>query len=306
MKFTPTKEQLERLDEFRAVADANDYARLAALLGLPKPEPEPEELEWKSFRNDTPDFVEDMPGDFTETVIDGEGHRDYSVGRKREEEWEAQHDKRQAEVDAERAAYDEKREASIAVVKQWRADNAALIEAMQNWSDYFWRLDNPKEAAEQDAEDAKGRREDMARTLLNLKRFLKYEVTEDTIPDLIANAYSEWQSLGEEMRTSQENMEEHFSATQKYQDIEQCADTLENFSEPTVPEKFKETKIAYFVGKYRGSRDGRNAYACDQLQTVIDCLEEHPDEDDESQSLADELQEAIGEAEGLNFPGMFG
>jgi hypothetical protein len=101
-------------------------------------------------------------------------------------------------------------------------------------------------------------------------------------------------------------MEEHFSSTSKYADIEQCADTLESFDEPSVPDKFKEVTIAYFVEKYRGSRDGRNSYACDQARLVIDYLQDHEDEDEDDEGLADELENAISEAEGLNFPGMFG
>ena len=52
-----------------------------------------------------------------------------------------------------------KREASIAANKQWREDNAEVIDAAWDWADYFWRLDNPKEAARQDIEDAREQRE---------------------------------------------------------------------------------------------------------------------------------------------------
>ena len=341
-RFTPTAGQLERLDDIRVAVEGKpgkkkkkgwrsnvDLPKLAALLGLPVPPPEPEELDWKYFpypeREDEDDF-ECRPGidytdgpstdpEDTEEVLTEDGWVTRPANRraytddfiKRRDEYELQVDARnkaaKAAVDAERTDYEEKREASAAAVKQWKADNAALLDALNDWEGYFWRLDEPEEAAKQDIEDAREQRETIFSTLLGLKRFLKQPVTESSIGDLVADAYSTWCELAQETQDNADNMQESFPT--KSDEWGELANTLENFTQPDVPDKFKDVRIAYYVGRYGTGKDARNTQAIDDVQTVIDYLEEL-EGDEDAEALASDLEDTKGEAEGLSFPGWGG
>ena len=184
-----------------------------------------------------------------------------------------------------------------------RRTTRALLDAMRDWEDYFYRLDNPKEAAEQDAENAKEQREEIFSTLLGLKRFLKQPVAESTISELVEDAYSEWSDLAEETRDNADNMADSFPS--KADEWGELADTLENFTPPEVPDKFKDVTIAYYVGRYGSGKDARNTQAIDDVQTVIDYLEEL-EGDEDAEALASDLEDTKGEAEGLSFPGWGG
>ena len=319
-RFTPTAEQLERLDDIRVAVvhdrqdTHEDRCKLAALLGLPKPKPQPKALPWKSFPYpERPD--EDLASvegvDYTDETDTADG---VFVGRKytddyikRRDEYEDQCDARYKAAmekrEADEKAYDERREAADAAREKWKEDNAALLEAMSDWEDYFWRLDNPKEAAERDAENAREQREEIFNGLLGLKRFLKQPVAESTIGDLVADAYSEWSSLAEETRTNADNMSDSFPS--KADEWGELADTLENFTQPEVPDKFKDVTIAFYVGRYGSGKDARNSQAIDDVQTVIDYLEEL-EGDEDAEALASDLEDTKGEAEGLSFPGWGG
>lgn len=95
---------------------------------------------------------------------------------------------------------------------------------------------------------------------------------------------SEVMLLGEEMRNWVEQIQEHFSQTEKYERVSEAADTLENadselqsVSWPTVPE-------------------ASLAPDCDLCREYADMLEE----------IADTIENVVGELEGVEFPGMFG
>lgn len=324
-RFTPTAEQLESLDDFRAATEDEDdarYAQLAKLLGLPKSSPQPEELPWKHFA--IPDLADDYDDATLKAITPVEGV-DYTIVRsaddedyeerqytddfltRREEFEEAHRTKIKAAQDrvlAESRAYSEKREAAFAAIKQWNIDNATLCEAMSNWSDYFWRLDNPEEAAEQDAEEAKEQREEIFSTLRSIKRFLKQPVAESTIGELVAEAYSTWNDLAEEARANEESMADYFGGT-KAEQWGEIANTIESFNQPEVPDQFKDVKITYFVGRCGSGKAAQNSQAIDDLDTVIDYLNEL-EGDEDAAALASDLEDSKSEAESLDFPGWGG
>lgn len=124
------------------------------------------------------------------------------------------------------------------------------------------------------------------------------------ISDLIDDAFSEFESLAEEMRSWADAIEEKFSTTEKYERINEAADTLEGISRPDVDDNIGELEVEYVEPKKLTSRSKRNDHACYLLQVCIDALAER--DDDESSSLKDELDSALSDAEGVYFPGMYG
>ena len=135
----------------------------------------------------------------------------------------------------------------------------------------------------------------------------------------VADAISELQSLAEECREIVDNAEGGLAETARIQTFEETASTLEGISEPEVPEVVDELEIRYVeqrsTRKGRGeSRAVRCANAVSLLQAAQEAVsvwleddanEKHDARDDVEQ-LANDLEEIIGEAEGCEFPGMFG
>jgi hypothetical protein len=131
------------------------------------------------------------------------------------------------------------------------------------------------------------------------------------------DARSELTTLGEECREIVDNASEGLANTQRIQTLGETADTLEGLNEVDIPEKVQEVEVEWTeqvpYDKRRGpSRDTRCSNAVQCLQACAEALrtwaEDAPDEEAESEahSTADELDEIAGEAESLEFPGMFG
>ncbi len=149
--------------------------------------------------------------------------------------------------------------------------------------------------------------------------------TEYSVADAIANGYSELQSLRDEMQEIVDNMSganmEHLP---KYETANEACDTLGNFcdDEPEVPEEAGAGRIQVteMVNKRKGrgpSRSVRCGNAVSMLEAAkahLETLQEAAEEgegekeagDDDFQTLIDKLEEDIGEAEGVEFPGMYG
>lgn len=315
-------------------------SKLAKLLGLPKPEPEPEEVPWKSFHHDKTldddDFRDPVEGvDVIITPLpvqyDADGNIEYNHDpeieysdgdddgircirrhftedyiRERDQYWARQreeYDAAEKQCAEAAAAHKAKRDAADEAIKQWAADNAALLTAMQDWSDYFWRIANPKLAARRDAQDRHAENEQIFETLRSMKRHLKKGAVVSTVADLIADAFSEWRDLGDEARQNEESQEEHFPT--KAEQWAECADTMEGLSEPDVPERLGNMTVAYFVEKYGTGRDARNTRACDDAQLAIDHLQTL-EGDEEAAALASAVEEAVSEAQNVSFPGWGG
>jgi hypothetical protein len=139
-----------------------------------------------------------------------------------------------------------------------------------------------------------------------------------SLADAVSEAFSEISSLAEEMREWADNMEEKFSATQKYETVSETADTLENISEVEVDTELSAVTVTLQDPKpqRRGySRADRCAQACDILDACVSALEDYASTDDTNRTdaqaeaadeLRNELDSAKSDAEGVEFPGMYG
>jgi hypothetical protein len=151
-------------------------------------------------------------------------------------------------------------------------------------------------------------------------RAKKPEPREIGLLDAIQEAYSEIETLAQEMRDWADNMEENFSATQKYETVSGTADTLEELQEPD--DLFGAPRLALNDIKItvqdptprRGgySRAARNDQVMQLLEQVADALDQASADDtlgaaeDEAADLKSELDEAVSELQGCEFPGMYG
>ncbi len=144
-----------------------------------------------------------------------------------------------------------------------------------------------------------------------------------TVRDAIERGVADITELGEECREAYDNMtgggmsDEH----PKVQAFDEAAQYLEDAQEPdleSVPEAALDAEVTYGILRNKDKRRAdarwaRCSTACNALEAAEDSLRNHfddlDDEDDDRQSiedLADELGEIRGNAEGAEFPGMFG
>lgn len=145
---------------------------------------------------------------------------------------------------------------------------------------------------------------------------IKFKNIDSNVAETIANAFSELTSLAEECREIVDNASEGLSQTNRIQTLETTASALEGLDEPEVPGWIAPTKVTY--AQWENSRKGRGLSRADRagqavamLDAAIDVLEgekEDADSDkvDELTALIDECETAKGEAEGAEFPGMYG
>lgn len=142
---------------------------------------------------------------------------------------------------------------------------------------------------------------------------------ESTVSAVVGDAIGMIQSLTEEIQevvdgasgTPREN-------TGRIQTLSDTADTLSNISEPDVPEIVGDLKVSYMeqVSTRGLSRGSQRDNATSMLQAAVDAMREWLDEQkdpeamqdaiDEVDSAADEIDNIISDAEGVDFPGMFG
>lgn len=171
----------------------------------------------------------------------------------------------------------------------------------------------------------------------------KYVTVKVPLGEAISDAFSEFQSLSEEMGEWRDNIEEKFGTTQKFEQVSEAADTLEQRTEPTVDDLIKDTEVEVTRrNPKRPSRRGesratRCSNACGELEAAMEKLEELKEqaeqwlndydgmdaatqaeestqkERERQQSIMDaadglwqELDAEKGEAEAVEFPGMFG
>ncbi|MNL09165.1 hypothetical protein D3C87_1299140 [compost metagenome] len=132
----------------------------------------------------------------------------------------------------------------------------------------------------------------------------------------VSDAFSEIESLAEEMRETYDNMDGNgLGATEKCQAAGSAADALECATEVDVPECLVDVEVHYSesvnVRKNRGpSRAARLSNAVSVLEAAKAAAEEADLVEDaaaaERDDFVSELESAIGEVEGTEFPGMFG
>lgn len=135
----------------------------------------------------------------------------------------------------------------------------------------------------------------------------------------ISDAFSALTELGDECRELVDNASENLQQTQRIQTFDETASTLEGLSEPTVPDCVEDLPISYSESvparkRMNTSRAVRCGNAVSVLQGAASALEEwlddeanaEHDERDDVEELKNELENAISDAEGCEFPGMFG
>lgn len=153
------------------------------------------------------------------------------------------------------------------------------------------------------------------------KRPSKYERTEETtIIGLIETAHSIIEELRDELDDVIQNMEEHFSQTERFSRYQEAKDALDvcdvvDLSVPGVASDFFNRPYVHtYRAKPKASRSDRLEAANLRLNIARELLDEEIErvsdrEDDYAAALYDFVnivQELLDQTEGVEFPGMFG
>lgn len=136
---------------------------------------------------------------------------------------------------------------------------------------------------------------------------------EEDLASVVAGAFSEIEELASECRGVVENAPAGLDGTDRIQTFDSTAEILESLSPPAVAEALRALRCSYTTTKPRKGRGLSRAARCGDaigmLQAVVDVLGDIGEEDPrhaEAIALIGDLEEAISEAEGAEFPGMFG
>lgn len=135
----------------------------------------------------------------------------------------------------------------------------------------------------------------------------------------VSSAIETLQELGNECREIVDNSGEALANTQRIQTLESTADALENINDIDIPDCAAELTITYSEAvptrKGRGaSRAVRRDNAVAVLEAAKDAAQNRLDDKsddtseigDDLQAFIDEIENVVGDAEGVEFPGMFG
>ena len=132
---------------------------------------------------------------------------------------------------------------------------------------------------------------------------------ETTVADAVSTAFGVITELAEEMRDAFDNTPKSLQQSGVGEARGEAADTLESISEPDVPEDMADIKIEFETLPLmaRASRAQRLSDGLHYAYLAIEAAEaaEGLDEDEVS-TFTTEVQDMIDEAEGVEFPGMFG
>lgn len=147
------------------------------------------------------------------------------------------------------------------------------------------------------------------------RQAIKFTTYETTVENAVSDAISILTSLGEEMRDWASNLEEKFSATEKYSRIDEAASALEGLTdEPTIEDAHAALKTTVMQSnKRRPSRSDRRDDAVNLLDAAASGLRERAEaegveqnEIDALESLIDDIERIKDEAEAVEFVGMYG
>ena len=148
----------------------------------------------------------------------------------------------------------------------------------------------------------------------------KFVQHQTTVSAAVGDAMSELQSLRDELTEWKENLEEKLSHTDKYSQLEDAINALEEHcdDDPDVPKMIAEMECTYTEMQPRSKRRGpsrarrcENAVAMlqaatDAAQEVVDDEQQEQEARDACEALVAELEEVIQSAEGVEFPTMYG
>jgi hypothetical protein len=138
----------------------------------------------------------------------------------------------------------------------------------------------------------------------------KYETRKVKLIDAVEEAMTDLEDLRDEMSDWAGNMEEKFSHTEKYERVLEAADALEQIQRPDVPDHLadSEIEIAQVLPRSKSKGLSRNDRRFNAI-SIIESVMEHLDQlenDSDAQTLRDELDQITSEADGVEFPGMYG
>jgi len=125
-----------------------------------------------------------------------------------------------------------------------------------------------------------------------------------TVQDLVESAFADFEDLGSEMSDWYENLPESFQDGDKGDALSEARDTLEGLSVPELNEEIRAIPIFYRPNVNIKSRADRRDDAVDRLRAVVGTLEEI-EENSDVQAVVDELDNAIDEADSVDFPRMY-
>jgi len=153
----------------------------------------------------------------------------------------------------------------------------------------------------------------------------KYRQVSGTVSEAVNAGYSALSWLAEEARDIVDNAPEGINQTARIHAFESTMYTLESLDEPDVPSAVADLLASWCEVQPRGarkplSRSDRCSNAIVALAAAKSVAEEwladhepHESDDEEEQEERDDvemlvnvLSDAISEAEGVEFPGMFG
>lgn len=143
------------------------------------------------------------------------------------------------------------------------------------------------------------------------------ELEKHGIEDAISTGYGILEELGQELRDWYDSLPDSLQGGDKGSALDEGASTLEDLSAVEVSEELAKVLTGEIVTvspmKKRASRAARRDYAVtllsDAKQTIEDFLSNQDDDyghKDDLEQLMSDLDEAIGEAENVSFPGMYG
>jgi hypothetical protein len=149
-----------------------------------------------------------------------------------------------------------------------------------------------------------------------MTRRAKYTEHSGSIADAISSTHGDIQSLAEEVREIVDNASgTNLEQTQRIQTFSETADTLENLDELSAPDWMDHQTVQWRV-ETKPRRTGRAARcdaALDPMRVAKERLEELSGDEtlteeqrSEAQELSDEMDSYISDAEGAEFPGMYG
>lgn len=125
-----------------------------------------------------------------------------------------------------------------------------------------------------------------------------------TVADLVDSAFTDFEDLAAEVGEWYDGLPENFQVGDKGCALEDAQNTLDSLSQPDVSEDIGALPVYYLPLINNRSRASRRDDAVGRLQAVVDALEESAN-DEGIRCLTDELENAISEAGGVEFPGMY-
>lgn len=130
-----------------------------------------------------------------------------------------------------------------------------------------------------------------------------------TIGELIDDTFADIEGLAGEIRDWYDNLPQQFQDGSKGDELNECADNLEQIQAPDVPENLKDLRLVCLPMLDVKSRGDQLASCVERLTSAKEFLEDaekmKAENIEEATFLISEIDEAISGCEGVEFPGMY-